>query len=205
MVCHRSFSALILSLALCGCSGDSRSPAELALAAAAPRDYEALVAARTLVEQEEKTLRRAAPDEWKLVQTLEALDRAAPQELRGAIMASLPSLEAIARAAPEQWSDFARAFERVFEGRNPTGWRDVLREPALQTTAEMAPKEWRAYVLALAVRASARNRLKEAAPDAWAAYEATTSPSRGEVPFSSLGWLNLEEEILREWGRSGQR
>ena len=204
MLCHRSFSALILSLALCGCSGDSRSPAELALAAAAPQDYEALIAARTLVEEEE-TVHRAAPDEWMLVQTLEALDHAAPQELRLAIVASLPSLEEVAEAAPEQWSDFARAFERVFEGRNPTGWRDVFLEPVLQTVAEAAPKEWEAYVLALAVRASARNRLKEAAPDAWAAYEATTSPSRGEVPFSSFGFFNLEKEILREWGRSGQR
>ena len=178
---RRSFSILMLSLALSGCSGDSRSPAELALAAAAPGEYAALEAARTAVKELEETAWRAGSDEWTLLKALEALHRAAPEEVRATFLIGRRSLETVAQAAPEQWSDFARAFGNVFEGRTPTTWRDIDAEPVVQTLKEAAPELWDAYTAAVTAQKAARSRLKEAAPEAWAAYEARTSLEEGET------------------------
>lgn len=181
MPCRRPFSVLMFSLVLSGCSGDSRSPAELALAAAAPHEYAALQAAQTSVTELEETVWRAASDEWMLVMALEALYRAAPEEVRAAILVASSNygIDEIAQAAPEQWLDFVRAFGNVFEDRTPTTWRDIGARPVIQTLKEAAPEEWDVYTAAVTARQAARNRLKAAAPEAWAAYEATESLEGG--------------------------
>lgn len=191
-----SFSALMLSLALVSCSGNSKSAAERALEAAAPGEYAALEAAQTLVGELEETAWRAASREWRLVKALEALYRAAPQEIRGAILVANPNsgLEDIAQAAPEQWSDFVTAFGGVFEGRAPTAWRDIEVEPVIQTLKEAAPEEWDAYAAAVTARKAARDHLKAAAPEAWAAYEATKSPAEGEADDTL--WIEWWVEIF---------